>query len=162
MSKSHNEFEDLRKLLVCKQYEQPPPGYFVSFSDKVLARIEAEDAVELPSWWSWLLNRFDAKPVLVCAYGLAVSGLLFAGFRLSQFFDAEMASATPGVGGAWLAVAPGSPIFLSDELSNVSTAESVVPSVLTSSRFLREEPSHGLFQGASYRLQAAGLLLRAD
>ncbi len=106
-----NDFDDVRRLLRCKQYEQPPPGYFSSFSDKIIARIEAEQATPYSSWWSWFVDRFDAKPVLVCAYGLAVSSLLFMGFRLAQVFDADT-SADPALNGAWLALTPGSPLSL--------------------------------------------------
>src|SRR4051794_35281232 len=105
MDNSNNNFDPLRRLLGCKRYEQPPPGYFISFSDKVLARIEADDELEPASWWDWFVNRFDAKPVLVGMYGLAVSSLLFLGFRLSQVFDADL-SASPALGGPWLAAAP--------------------------------------------------------
>src|SRR5262245_14103176 len=102
MSRPQEPFREIQKLLGCKRYEQPPPGYFLSFSDRVIARIEAEEGVEYSSWWTWLVARFDAKPVLVCAYGVAVSSLLFMGFRLSQVFEAEAAT-TPSVGGPWLA-----------------------------------------------------------
>jgi hypothetical protein len=110
MMDQDENFDAVRKLLRCKRYEQPPPGYFLSFSDKVLARIEADDVAQYSSWWSWLVNRFDAKPVLVCVYGLAVSGLLLMGFRLSHVFEAEL-NAAPVPGGPWLAATPASPML---------------------------------------------------
>src|SRR5512144_2162711 len=121
MSHLDENHDQLRKLLGCKRYEQPPPGYFLSFSDKVIARIQADEAVEYSSWWTWLVERFDAKPVLVCAYGLAVSGLLFMGFRLSQVFEAELSSA-PTVAGPWLASTPASPLLFSQEFASAESA----------------------------------------
>ena len=129
MSRPDPNFTDVCRLLRAKKYEQPPPGYFNSFADKVIARIEAEEAIEYSSWWNWVVNRFDAKPVLVCAYGLAVSGLLFAGFRLSRAFEAEMAKA-PSVGGPWLAATPSSP-FLVREYDTVVYGR-IAPASLTS------------------------------
>jgi hypothetical protein len=116
MSHPDPHFTELCKLLRAKKYERPPPGYFNGFADRVLTRIEAEETVEYSSWWNWLMERFDAKPVFVCAYGLAVSGLLFAGLRLSQGFEAEMA-ATPDVGGPWFSATPASPLLLQHEYS---------------------------------------------
>ena len=110
MAYPDDDFDQVQRLLKCKRYEQPPPGYFNSFSDKVIARIQAEQSAPCSSWWRWLTERFDAKPVFLCAYGLAVSSLLFMGFRLSQAFEAE-AMGAPAVSGPWLATAaPGSPL----------------------------------------------------
>jgi len=155
MSQPEDNFESLQKLLVCKRYEQPPPGYFLSFSDKVLARIEAEEASEYSSWWSWLVARFDAKPVLVCAYGVAVSSLLFMGFRLSQVFETEMAVA-PAPSGPWLAVSTGSPILLPGDLGQGAYPELVASSVLGSKFAFRDESSHLFFPRITPVAQPAG------
>lgn len=108
---SPEDFDSLRKLLACKRHEQPPPGYFHYFSDKVIARIEAAELAEHSSWWKWLVNRFDARPVLACGYGFVISGLLLMGFRISQIFETELA-AGPAPAGPWLAATP-------DPLSNL-------------------------------------------
>lgn len=102
----------LLQLLAIKRHEQPPPGYFHSFSDKVIARIEMEELTEYSSWWSWLINQFDAKPVVACLYGAVVSGLLLAGFKLSEEFERGIA-AEPAVASPWLAVTPASPMLFS-------------------------------------------------
>lgn len=107
MSPRHEEFTELRKLLALKRYERPPPNYFDHLRERVGTRLEAEELVEYSSWWQWLVERFDAKPVLACVYGAVVSGLLLAGFRLSQVLENEVA-ATPVFSGPWLAVTPGS------------------------------------------------------
>ncbi len=118
MTQPNDDFDSLKTLLRCKQYEQPPPGYFNTFSGKVAARIEAQDMFGYSSFWEWLVAQFNAKPFLVCAYGVAVSGLLLAGFRLAQIFENE-AAGLPTMGG-WLAATPPSTSLL--PLRNASSA----------------------------------------
>ena len=89
MSSSESDFKQLRQLLACKRHESPPPGYFRHFSDRVIARIEVEEFRRSRNWWLWLKERFEARPVLACAYGLAVSGLLLAGYRLSGLLQVD-------------------------------------------------------------------------
>src|SRR3954466_8986378 len=103
-------FDHLRKLLALKKHEQPPPGYFNRLPGKILARIEASELAAQSTWWDWLVARFDARPILACAYGFTISGLLLMGFRLSQVLqtadsDSEGANASLG-GGPWLAATP--------------------------------------------------------
>ena len=105
MSSQPEDFEQLRRLLAVKRHEVPPPGYFEFFPDRVTAQLRREETPH-STWWEWLVAKFDAKPVLVCAYGMAVSSLLLAGFRLSQIFEQEVASA-PIPDGGWLASSPG-------------------------------------------------------
>src|SRR5690349_16496246 len=86
MKPEPENFEQLRRLLVLKRYEQPPPGYFNSFSRQVVARIEAgergDDAFSLGRWlWegAWLQRMWAAletKPALAGAFGVMVCGLL--------------------------------------------------------------------------------------
>lgn len=99
------DFEQLRNLLALKRYEVPPPGYFNSLPRKVMTRVEMTELGIYSTWWEWVVARFDAKPVLACAYGFAVSGLLLLGFRLSQQFEQEIATG-PVQGGGWLAATP--------------------------------------------------------
>jgi hypothetical protein len=153
MNLPDNEFDDVQRLLRWKRNEQPPPAFFLSFADKVTARIEAEEASEYSSWWTWVAARFDAKPVLVCAYGLVVSSLLFMGFRLSQVFEAEMA-ATPTITGPWLALTPASPVLFPGGITEVAFSEPAFSgSVLGESKL-------GLREGASGAFLAHPVLLR--
>src|SRR5881394_1722382 len=102
-------FDDLRKLLALKKHEQPPPGYFNRLPEKILARIEASEFATQSTWWDWLVARFDARPILACAYGFTISGLLLMGFRLSQVLqtsDSDSDTTTASLGGAWLAATP--------------------------------------------------------
>lgn len=113
------EFEKLRILLRLKRFEQPPPGYFNRFSACVMERIETEGSEELAGWWQRFLFRFDAQPVLACAYSVAIGGLLVVGMGLSQALGREQISSLPAHG-SWLATIP-SPI--SGQLIEPSSVE---------------------------------------
>jgi len=82
-------FDQLRKLLALKRYEQAPPGYFNNFSSKVVARLTAAEAVSSLSWWQKLGFQFDVKPALMCGLGVVVCGLLSAGVVTSAFQSAD-------------------------------------------------------------------------
>ena len=111
MNPSPEEFDRLRKLLTLKRHEPPPPGYFNHFSDKILARIEAEGLFIRNSWWQRLFPELDAKPVLACAYGLVIMGLLSIGAGVSQSLDTQE-TAAPNLGRPWFAQAPASDAVL--------------------------------------------------
>lgn len=121
--------EKLQSLLACKRYEQPPPGYFDSFPDKLRARMEAEEFVEYSSLWQWFVNKFDAKPVVACVYGVALSSLLLAGFNLSQVFDSE-AAVSPVVGGPWLGWTPPTDLMGQNGVFPQTRSNSIFPSAL--------------------------------
>jgi hypothetical protein len=153
MTSPHQDFDRLKSLLRCKRYEQPPPAYFHSFSDKVIARLEADELVEYSSWWQWLVGKFDAKPVLACVYGMVVSGLLLAGFKLSEAFQNEVA-AMPVLGGPWFAVTPGSPVLLPSQFGQSMFIDSATPgSPLTLNPVFKSELSGTLFNGTGLSLQ---------
>src|SRR5688572_17589581 len=155
MSASPEDFDQLRKLLVCKQYEQPPPGYFRHFSDRVIARIEAEEYAGHSHWWHWITEKVEARPILACAYGLAVSSLLLVGYKFSELLDAR-AMASPFPGGLSLAGVPESPAF-QGALGSVGRFERSTVSYTTSlSPALRQEPFGDLYRGNNLRVQMAG------
>lgn len=151
MSNSPDDFASLKQLLAAKRYEQPPPGYFNDFSDRVISRIEAEDLNEYSSWWQWLIAKFDARPVLACVYGLTVSGLLLAGFTLSESFESQVAR-NPVNTLPWLATTPASSIFEGNDLHQNALLD---PSPFSSSidRLLRNDSSHLLFNGPGLQAQ---------
>src|ERR1051326_8035853 len=94
MSPRPDDFEQLRRLLALKQHEQPPPGYFHSFSRQVIVRIKAGDLGDevYASFWSFGAGSFfqriwetlDARPVLAGAFGVAVCGFFVVGALLSE------------------------------------------------------------------------------
>jgi hypothetical protein len=98
MSPESESFEQLRRLLALKRYEQPPPGYFHHFSREVIVRIKAGEKGEavVASWWSWegsWLQRtwaaIESRPALAGAFGVAVCGFFTAGALLSDNPDAN-------------------------------------------------------------------------
>jgi hypothetical protein len=99
MSPESENFEQLRRLLVLKRYEQPPPGYFHHFSREVIVRIKAGDKGEsaTAAWWSWegsWLQRawaaVETRPALAGAFGLAVCGFFGVGALLTDNPDANV------------------------------------------------------------------------
>ncbi|HEX4646913.1 MAG TPA: hypothetical protein VH598_15020 [Verrucomicrobiae bacterium] len=97
------EFEQLRRLLKLKQYEQPPPGYFDHFAGEVRARLEeAHEAlpiwerlfVEAP-WLKRILLRLETQPAFAGAFGAVICGLLLFGVVYSQSIDSDTDSTTP-------------------------------------------------------------------
>ena len=80
---TESQFEDVRKLLALKKYEQPPPGYFQDFSSRIIARIEALQARPV-TWRQRLGLDFDFKPAMVGVFGVVVCGLLLVGIFASS------------------------------------------------------------------------------
>ena len=80
---TENQFDDVRKLLALKKYEQPPPRYFQDFSSRIIARIEALQARPV-TWRQRLGLDFDFKPAMIGAFGVVVCGLLLVGVLASS------------------------------------------------------------------------------
>lgn len=102
MNPEQDDFKQLRQLLALKRYEQPPPGYFQSFSREVIYQIKSEaartessfaerlfgEAPWLQRWWKAL----ETKPAFAGGLSFAICGLLVAGLLYSD------APAGPNVG----------------------------------------------------------------
>ncbi len=149
-----DNFDDLQKLLAWKRHEQPPPGYFNQFSQKVIARIEVEEWRYQSSWWQRLVASFDAKPVFACAYGLSMGGLLFLGLGLAQILEQEQAS-TPPVTSPWAAVRtsvrlPESGGWLNQSMTSQSypLANSSITPVLSTTPVIGTAAPRFLFDGS--------------
>jgi hypothetical protein len=94
MNESKPNFESLRRLLVLKRHETPPPGYFNNFSRQVIARIragEAEASASLPNhvfgsmpWFIRLLQSLESKPVFAGGFATALCGLLLFGAVMAR------------------------------------------------------------------------------
>ena len=100
MNPDSEQFEQLRKLLVLKRHEEPPPGYFNRFSDQVIARIKTGDQNEEGvSWLRKLWSLLETKPMLTGAFGAAVCALVISGIVFTddgESSDANLHGATLG------------------------------------------------------------------
>jgi len=98
MNIGNQNFDELQRLLKIKRYEQPPPGYFNRFSEKVVARIEKGEVGEVKAspWLTTFLRVLDANPILAGALGVVVCGSLIGGIIFSQQGDGQsLATASP-------------------------------------------------------------------
>jgi len=94
MDPDRDNFEQLRRLMALKRHEQPPPGYFHSFSGQVITRIRAANTAPNRSWWArfvgetpWFDRVFgglDMKPAFAGAMSFAVCGLIAAGLFYAE------------------------------------------------------------------------------
>jgi hypothetical protein len=94
MNSGDQEFEQLRKLLKVKRYEQPPPGYFNHFSDRIINRLEREAEVlrkEGFAGWLGVLRRvLSENPISAGIF--AVCGITMVLVGNSQYLDKAIAS----------------------------------------------------------------------
>ena len=88
MKPESQNFQSLKRLLVLKRYEKPPPGFSDDFSTRVVARIRSGERIDegffeqlfsAAGWLRPLLSVMEAKPVLVGAFGSEVCLLLVSG-----------------------------------------------------------------------------------
>jgi hypothetical protein len=94
MNSGDQEFEQLRKLLKVKRYEQPPPGYFNHFSDRVINRLEREAEVlrkeGFAGWLGALRRVLTENPISAGIF--AVCGITMVLVGNSQFLDKAIAT----------------------------------------------------------------------
>jgi hypothetical protein len=98
MSSGQEDFDQLRKLLKVKRYEQPPPGYFSRFSDGVINRLEREARSGQSSraaaglgWFGMLRRVLAENPISAGIF--AVCGIMMVVVGNSQFLDKYAANA---------------------------------------------------------------------
>jgi len=107
MNSGNDDFEQLRKLLKLKRYEQPPPGYFGHLSDRIMTRLERESGTRetgllagLP-WLARLRSVLAENPITSGIF--AVCGVLMVFLANSEYLDKLAA----GGNGTALAVVTG-------------------------------------------------------
>jgi hypothetical protein len=85
MNENENDFESLRRLLAFKNRETPPPGYFNSFSSRVVARIRTGETEE-PSaaWLVKLLQAIEFKPAFAGTFAAALCLVLVFGIVYAE------------------------------------------------------------------------------
>ncbi len=104
MSTGQEDFEQLRKLLKLKRYEQPPPGYFDRLSDRITSQLEKQAEVRQSSGWAWLgrlRQVLSENPVSAGIF--AVCGIMMVVAANSQYLDKYIVSGE----GSDLGLAPG-------------------------------------------------------
>lgn len=77
---SDQDFQDLKRLLALKRHEQPPPGYFNTFSQEVVSSIQAgaqgcgagEGEANIALWIYSLLEKLQVRPSWATAFGAIV------------------------------------------------------------------------------------------
>ncbi|MDX1951805.1 MAG: hypothetical protein SFY81_06450 [Verrucomicrobiota bacterium] len=106
MSSDGEDFKDLQRLLALKRHEQPPPGFHERLPHRVITQIDLRYKPEPRNLWELLVARFDAKPLLACAYGFTISSLLLAGFRLAQYLENDGEGLNRASASGWLAATP--------------------------------------------------------
>jgi len=150
-----NDLDPVQQLLRCKRYEQPPPGYFDRFSDRVLARIEADQSAQA-SLWSWIMEKLEAKPILASAGTMFVASLLLVGMKISQVVETELAS-YPASEQTWASEKASSdarfqllPIESAVAISQPTAGHSSLRPVVQAG------PANSLFRNSNYRFQAIG------
>lgn len=94
MNAEQDNFQNLRRLLTLKRYEQPPPRFFDQFSQQVILQIQAGGRIQQVSFWdslSWdapwlqrLWNAIETRPVLAGSFGVAICAFLTAGMLYSE------------------------------------------------------------------------------
>ncbi len=102
---SENDFKALRSLLRMKRNEQPPPGYFRTFTREVMTRVKSleqdkarVDGLSWVSRWlgaSWLKSESGIKlgwDGLVRMSAVTVAGLAVATLCFSFFWTPQVAS----------------------------------------------------------------------
>ena len=119
MSENENDFEALRRLLALKRHEIPPPGYFDSFSDHVIARIRAGEGVQQMPWLLRFLQWFENRP----AYPVALA----SGMCLMLLFGIVSVQQNPGITPVLtLSGGNGSAFAVPSELPSVSDSTSLL------------------------------------
>ncbi len=170
MSQDTESFEQLRRLLVLKRHEQPPPGYFNNFSSQVIARIRrgerGEDGLTLERlfweapWLQRIWQAFESRPALAGVFGVAMCGLLITGVFSSERSNVSPVALVPTmpeetVPMALANMSPASHVFLAQPAllgpagTNPIAAVPVEESLLGDLSKLRAQPASFTFPGGN-------------
>ena len=137
MSENEDNFQSLRRLLVLKQYETPPPGYFNNFSSQVIRRIRAGEKVESATpleqlfgsvfGLSKLLRVLDAKPVFASGFAGALCMVLLFGIVYAERPDLTPQPMLQPENASGVSLAALSPTALAQSVSQVGIVSSTNP-----------------------------------
>jgi hypothetical protein len=142
MNSDPRTFEGLRRLLVLKRYEQPPPGYFDRFPGEVIARIrEYKSAEGIEPGVAWLRRLWIAleyRAVFPAAVGAAVCSVLVLGLVRSSGIQASpMAIGKPLDHNPYAPINPPIGIPVAERTAFASSTAGVLP----------DQHAVGIFQG---------------
>ncbi len=150
MNEHENNFESLRRLLVLKRYETPPPGYFNYFSSQVLQRIRAgdvgtsanwvEDLFGQAPWLGKLVQVFDVKPMFASTFAGALCLLLFLGIIYAERPDLTSPPIMQATTGASLAATSPSLAQSVDQMGIVCSTNPVLSLQPVASLFGPQNP----------------------
>ena len=139
MSENENQFRSLRRLLVLKRYEIPPPGYFDHFSRAVVQGIREGRYAEADSltgrlffqapWLERIFQVFDAKPVFASGFVGAFCLLLFFGVIHAEHPDLvaqPILSAPPASAASLAALSPATLTPMAEQPGIVSSTNPVL------------------------------------
>jgi hypothetical protein len=106
MSPEQANFDKLRRLLVLKRYEQPPPGYFERLPRRVIARIEAGETGGIVTlseritweapWLQRILMHIEGRPAIGAALAVAMCVFLISGLIMSDKPTGELPTIMSG------------------------------------------------------------------
>ncbi len=92
MSNAPEEFEQLRKLLKLKRYEQPPPRFFNEFSGQVIDGIEraasrgsADRFLDNAPWLVRFFRTLERNALVEGSFVTGVCALLIGGIVYSEY-----------------------------------------------------------------------------
>jgi hypothetical protein len=109
MNSQPEDFDRLKKLLALKRHEQPPPGYFVGLSSRIMDRIEEERQFKQLPWYRKVATSFEWKPTVVWVTGMAACGLVCAGMIGALQVNNSAVAASTGSGQEVAAIETGMP-----------------------------------------------------
>ena len=116
MKENEQNFGELKKLLKFKRQEIPPPGYFNNFSDKVVARLRADEISSRGSayeqlqshspWVTKFLALFEAKPSVIGAFATGLCVLLVMGVIMMEKSETSATSLMADTSDATISTMP--------------------------------------------------------
>jgi hypothetical protein len=142
MNSEPGDFEALRKLMVLKRYEQPPPGYFSRLPGNIMFRLECGEGQ--PGFWGRLLTALAFRPALAYGFSVAAFGALTFSVIYSVKTQPTESAQTPLLSG-WRTGASdeafatqfneSGPLHVANWMGNInpSNAEEALPSLFNSS-----------------------------
>lgn len=137
---SDPDFEDLRKLLSLKKYEQPPPSYFSELPGRIWIRIEREGRTE--TFWARFFPNNSLSPALAYSFGLLACGTLVFGIGYSLRTNSSQTAPIPFANENGLLT---SPRLATKDVSGVAFSNYQATQLASTNPVMHSEPLPSLF-----------------